>query len=194
MVSADKPYMAFAQNLVLSIIPIINWSKQTMYTLTKEDIKTIQSADTICFDRYDGKDTMRAIYDEKKNAKGWVKPSAQYEFEVDARFTSYIDAPYEWKPSRCYAHLPVYRNLSFHDTTATFIDFLKAGDSITLAWTTSVGNGYLEHARSTIEGNCHDAPLYHDTLHATITRGNKKYTFLLESSVCVNNSAKMIKG
>lgn len=67
----------------------------------------------------------------------------------------------------------------------TFISLLRPGDEVSLWWYYDAGNGYLERAG-----------LHKDVLRVKITRylkrQTKRFTFAIASSVCEDNSARML--
>jgi len=167
-----------------------------MYTLTKDDIKALRKADTLCPDYYQGKSALRILRDHKSTKDGGRVEYPEVALDVSSNFTVYktADAPdgyggneYDAKPSRCFAHVSAH-----YEVGQYIVDTLREGDQIGLEWSANVSNGYMWNIRCAhpqYEGQ----RIYHDTCVLRIRRGNKDYTVKLADSHCPDNSARMMR-
>jgi hypothetical protein len=169
----------------------------TLDGLTKDDIAALRAADSaICFSFVRGSAEAfggagcgsimaSARVTPPKGFTGSSPADAQYTISCRARITLYEDAPKDaqaWSYVSAFVYCPVYRHEGSNSPLTTWIDFLRVGDVVSLNFAANT-NGYGRNAG-----------LYMDQLTAHVKRGKKTYAFLLEVSVCPNNTARMIQG
>jgi hypothetical protein len=153
--------------------------------ITKLDVKALKDAHRVSFHFVDGKTTIRGSKKTKKTGP-YEEREKQYDIESESTFSGIGG----WKPHGCFAMLS-----TTHDTEwQTVVSFIKTGDEISLHWTAN-SNGYLDN--SSVKEGHHAAGerLYRDELRLLIKRerSNKRYAFLIEVSICPDNSARMIR-
>jgi hypothetical protein len=147
------------------------------YALTKEDISHLRVADDISVS-YRPKETRVVV--RKKNPKYGHAPFAERELEY---VLPVLVTDYSGKASRCFESVPLWR-YSTGSAAATAIDSLKVGDEVEFQF-------YPDHSTNAYAGN---ARLHVDALFLYVTRGKKRFEYLLEVSVCPDNSARMCQG
>ena len=163
---------------------------ETVVPLTATDIKALRLADTsICFYAKNlnewgtgiGQIIARKrneVKQEKNNpfAPSYI-PDSEYSLSVYSRLTDYSDVYVDKARLKCYSYVPAYM-----EHIKTFAEMLKVGDILTLEWIRDNNSQYLSHAG-----------LHNDELQVVVVRGNKRLCFKIESSICENNSARMIR-
>lgn len=164
-------------------------SEVTTVGLTKVDLKALRSADAICFDHYS----------EKGEPRRGIRAIKKVENDPwDTERTHFVP---------CRSHVAVYDRDSFgasatdeakcfqmincaqyDDYWKTIVGLLREGDEVVLKWTGANNNGYLTQAKAGGD------ELYRDDLALFVRRnGSLKYSFQVSTSICPNNSARMIK-
>lgn len=74
---------------------------------------------------------------------------------------------------------------SYNDAWKTTVSLLRVGDKLTLHWARGAWNTErMENATPAFYG---------DTLHLIVTRGEKVLTFHVDTSICEDNSARMVR-
>lgn len=157
--------------------------------LTAMDLKAIKLADRISFHSVDGKSWI-CCTKELRNVGPFDDRTRDYKIETTSTFNKN-------KPEnpRCFEML--YSG-QWNEEWATIRAFLRKGDVLSLHWDQDGHrNGYTKRARIT-EHDEHGSPglgmeLHVDTLYLKIKRAYKRYSFLLEVSICPDNSARMIQ-
>jgi len=148
-----------------------------MYKLTKQDINALRKADDVCF-----------YYNQKEgNYLIAIKEATRKEkennpFIRDCQFKINLDTEINPKPKPMKAFASAYS-----ETFKGIAEFLKPNDQIKLEWyKDALTNQYL------IEQNLHGDALY---LRVERERGKsiKFFKFLIDTSICPDNTARMIK-
>lgn len=157
--------------------------------LTVNDIKALKQADRISFHHVGGKAWI-CCTKEMRNVGPFDDRTRDYRIECVSTFNKN-------KPEnpRCFAM--VYSS-QWNEEWETIRVFLHKGDVLSLHWDRD-GNrsGYVARSKITEKAEYGDGgygmELHVDTLYLKIKRGEKKFSFLLEMSVCPDNSARMIQ-
>jgi hypothetical protein len=155
--------------------PTMTTTDTTASPLTAQDIKVLRSADALCY-RLDTKGDVSQIEAIKEASRDnpWeqrkVLPIA---FEIE-NYEKGVRVVGAW------VRLPRYK----WDATplGTLLDLLRPGDELSARLITGNNNGYMT-----------EAGLHRDEFVLQLTRGKKKMLFLLEVSVCPQNSARMAR-
>lgn len=154
--------------------------------LTAVDLKALRTADDLVFRCIDGASTIKCI----KRVTGDPWQTEKY-YSIDVESHGAKDASEFCNSSQ------------YHEEMRTTLKHLKVGDLLTLAWHKDYGsNGYAKAASH--DGSYVEA--YHDTvssfqcLHVDVLRlevrkeGKEgKDVYHLATSICPNNSARMIR-
>ncbi len=132
-----------------------------------------------------------------------VKSSGPYEdreksceFRVQSRVYCY--APNDFgtdvtKTARCFAMTHNYDHSP--NSFGALLGLLRAGDELRLYWCgDGLANGYLRGVTNVTTDHGQYSTLHGDYLEATIHRnGEHKYTVRLETSLCPDNTARMVR-
>ena len=150
--------------------------------LTKIQIAQLRNADSIVFRHTQGESRIEA--DKKANPQtGFdqtVFISTNYVLDDYAGFGGGLDKKIENKKFKGFSWIS---SSQYCDLWQTIASFLRAGDILTLYWIHSDNSESLESAGF----SC-------DELRLKIERGNKDYTFLIQTAVTHRNSlGRMIK-
>ena len=175
-----------------------------MTTLTKQDLKCLKNADSICFDFNNDRGQLTSQIRCNKDASHSNDGFSQTHYiECDSKFEIYLDnldGKYQSittkKPSHCFGYIstPIYE-----EEWQTTLSLLKENDTLVFKWQSS-SEGYIGNAKTTIKGDnggyiAFEERLYYDKLFLTVIRENgKKLSFHIATSICPNNSARMIQG
>lgn len=180
----------------------------TPFTLTKEHLKALRTADSICFDHYKGPKggtgKIRAI---KRTPKDIWEKEKTIEVPAVSTVRGY---------GTCHERIQVSpdtiscfdmaHSAQYDEELQTILSLLRVGDEIEMVWVAGGGNGYVKRARVTekeYDTDGKETPyqpglgemLYHDKLYIRIRRNDKpKYFFHYADSICPNNTARMIRG
>jgi len=155
-------------------------------TLTRDDLKALRQCDRAVFgtDRGESQGYIRCVKELKKRGP-FDDDEREHRIECEAYGTVYggggLCDSQPLRDSGRRAFELVYNYEHAATPFGTFAALARPGDSITLHWTGAGGNQYEERA-----GLCRDS------LSIEITRGKHRFTFLLDVSVCPDNSARMI--
>jgi len=158
--------------------------------LTSEDIKIIKATnDSVCgvfratgivdcFNEDHGQMALRLNITKKVYGKS-VK--FEHTIPVSGRVESYgnygrNDSNFNPDRGFSYTNAPQYSQ-----KWRTFVDFIRKGDVISFLWRSDNNNQYLEYAK-----------LHHDEFFIVVERGNKKYSFFINSGTCRQNSGRML--
>lgn len=140
--------------------------------LSKEDLKALKNADSVCFDLSNGNHSIHAVK-ERENSEDGFRQTVK--MDVAGSVTSYQS---DFTPTHGFVYLG---SIKFDAQWQTVVSFLKENDELWLRWTADAGNGYVK-----------DANLHYDTLHLTVKR-SKQFEFHIYDSVCPDNSARMLR-
>jgi len=171
--------------------------------LTKQDLKCLKNSDSICFDfnndRKQEESQIRCNQTGSKTNTGfdqthYIKCESRFDIYVDKEGSNYQTISYT-KPVHCFGWVssPKYDNV-----WQSILTNIKENDSIILDWK-SCSDGYIKGCSCTVKSDngsyiARDERIYKDDLYITILKSTgKRLTFHLETSICPNNSARMIK-
>jgi len=157
--------------------------------VSKQEIRALKNADAVCFDYIDGESRIRAIKNGENNGSGFDQ-TVQVECETQLQQYTNDAAPIcETRITGAYHYA---NGGKWNERMQTIWGSLREGDTITLQWSASTGNGYLQKAH-TEDG----MRLFRDTLTLKIRRSLKNdvkhLVFSVNESICPANSARMIK-
>lgn len=142
-------------------------------TLDQSDIKALKKAKSVVFFYKNGRSFMNVILDDSDRSK-------DYE----------IDCGLELSGSRDLGEIIHASHVVMHpqldEEWQTILSALREGDEVTIKWRACNNNQYLNRAG-----------LYKDEVYLVIRRTvrgrQKKFTYHVASSICENNTAKMVK-
>jgi hypothetical protein len=156
-----------------------------MTIIDKTDLTALRKADSVCFDHNirttAGPERVSMIRAIKRAPYDTTDPFAQdvtHAINVDSRAFSY-DHPSDSDNLTAFEML---HSAQVTETWQTIVGLLRVGDDLKLVWAAGNSNGYLEESN-----------LHRDELRLEVTRNGKRLTFHVATSVCPNNSARMIK-
>ncbi len=162
---------------------------ETVVGLTSLDLKALRQADTVSFHHHNGQSSIRASK-RIRNPGPFDAPEKDYEFNVYAEFYGKHVNGFSAETAACFA---MEHGCNYSEEWRTIVSFLKSGDVLSLVWSADAGsNNYLENSR-VVEGHGKGERLYADRLYLGIKRGDKQFKFFLQSQICPDNTARMIK-
>lgn len=140
---------------------------------TSEDLKALMKAKSVVFFYRQGRSYLNCIMDDDNRSK-------DYE----------IDCGLELSGSRDLGEIIHASHVVMHpqldEEWQTILSALREGDEVTIKWRACNNNQYLNRAG-----------LYKDEVYLVIRRTvrgrQKKFTYHVASSICENNTAKMVK-
>ena len=152
--------------------------------ITKEDTKALRLADTLVFhhlrpDRRNGHiGCIRALKRVKSAPPFNFEDTAEYEIGVDSLVRNY--GP---KVDKDILHAAVVLNARWVSSIGTTLkSVIRAGDEVELEW-----------LRNNTTTNHENAGLVCDELHMHILRGKRRFVYLVDTQVGLDNSARMIR-
>ena len=148
--------------------------------LSKLDVKALREAEDLCFYNTDGK--CEIVGRRKVEGKPY-ETEARYLITVQGRMTDYGHERYSSQSLdkyRCFAMVTNYRYSP--SEIDTIVRQLREGDELTLDWIADGGNGYVK-----------DAGLHEDFLYLLVKRGEKTMRYHVQSNICPENTARMIR-
>jgi len=145
------------------------------------DLRALRTADAVSFRFADGAYTITARRDREKTQDGFDQTIV---IPCSGRVIDYGDK--NWgKTDNEYRHChECILTPAFDEVWQTSLGFIKPGDMLALHWVVSQ-NGHTQ-----------DHGLYADTLKLVIDRpgkASKRYTFIIRTQVCPDNTARMIR-
>lgn len=148
------------------------------HTLTADDLKALRMADaSVCFFT-DG--TEESYIRCSKKVKGDpYRQEMDYQIQADGFINYYGSGSGTMKGRKAFGMVSCPK---YDAVWQTVCAMLRVGDELTLKWTQSNNNQYVD-----------DANLHVDDLRLCVKRGDKMYEFFIEYSICPDNSARMIK-
>lgn len=155
--------------------------------ITKELAKDFKDAKrAVIWRDSKGQGAIKLIFES--TLKG-IKVEAEKWYLVDTSLTSYENSQSwgkDWNKYTEGSHPSCVTSLMWldhnQDTANTAFRFLKEGDDITFRFTGSTHN------------NIREVGFHHDKLELLVNRKGTRHLFLLDDSICPNNSARMIGG
>ena len=156
-------------------------------TLTKDDVKALRTCERAVFSTAAGEMTGTiACRRDNPNPGPFGDAEREHIIATDAHGTYYNNddtfgsVPLHttgrraWSLQYNYEHTPT--------TFGTLAALVRTGDRLTLRWIAGGGNEYEKRAQ-----------LYRDSLSVEVRRGTKTLVFLIDVSVCPDNTARMIR-
>lgn len=170
--------------------------------LTKDDIKALRNCDRVSF--Y----FIRNIQNKKTLYHSYISATFVHKIKGingELEKTEYIDIP-------AFDRIHTYNGINSESVKACFCmnhfgqgsqwqaiaAFLRVGDMLEIEWLVDNASGYISKSVYTDESRyVSNQQLHKDDCKLTVIRGQaskkKRYTFLIESAVCPNNTARMVK-
>jgi len=153
--------------------------------LTTHDIEALRRATTVSFHTHTGSASdlfgtyIKASFDKdvvtRKNAELFPETD-EYHGRTRTIVTEIKQETFE--------AFAMIHSAQYHNAWLTTVHALRKGDEIGLRWMADWGtNDYLRNAN-----------LHADELHLTVNRGKKHYTFVIDRSVTLDNTARMVRG
>lgn len=149
------------------------------HELTAEDIKSLRTAGTLCFDwnRRAGTAGIRAI----KECSG--QDDYTYKVPTGSRLTDYATDRWGGTDTSDLNTGYVYKgSVRFCERTQTWLGLLKPGDKLTLLW---VANGNSQITK--------DAGLHEDSLDLLVERKGKRLVFRVDDRCGLDDLARMLR-
>jgi len=153
--------------------------------LTKLDIAALRKADRIVFAHHAGASTIRAIKENKPSEKEPFARDIEHEISCQWRLEDYAegDSHIAYDAHRDGAFSAFESVCNYDNCWNTIASLLRENDVVTLEWKRDARRcGYLE-----------SATLHGDALDIRIDRGKARLTFHLETSICEDNTARMVR-
>lgn len=161
------------------------------HVLSAYDLKALRQADSVSFHFCDGKGLITG-HKRLRNPGPYAGREESYDIAVESEFFSTRGV----KPNS----FTMFHSAKYNDVWPTVVRNLKKGDKLILVWCADhFTNGYLGCARvgpTDRKGDPHCGAgmiLHADALYLKVVRGNLRLQFLLDVSVCVDNTARMIR-
>jgi len=160
------------------------------YEITKVDIAAMRKADIICFRHSNGKSQIEAVkkMTEKELQKNPFQTEIRIDIACDYRLHDYdkdkisSDESDSYRKGNNFKAFEMLHSAQYTETWITIASLLKAGDALTLFW--------VRDGKS--NGLCVEAGLHGDELIMIITRDAREMHFSIDTSISLNNSARMI--
>lgn len=142
--------------------------------LTKDDLKALRTADSVTFSHgSDGRHYVRGI---RRLTVDGFETEVRREIRVPSNIRSY-----DSDRKRSYGHaFEMINSAQYDDDWKTVVSLLRTGDELALLWYAGNSNAYVS-----------DANLRRDELRLIVNRGNRRLSFLIDVSVCADNTARM---
>jgi hypothetical protein len=147
--------------------------------LTKIDISALKKADIIYFRTHKGESNIECvkIKSEKEKIEDPYRDNIRYNISVKHNLQDY--GRIKIVENNFMAFGLVY---NYSEVMESIIAFLKENDEITLVWVRDNNNQYV------------GVSLHVDVLKIRINRGDKTFLFIIDHSVCEDNTTRMIQG
>lgn len=146
-----------------------------MHEITNAEARAIKHADTLCFDHHaDGTGCIRAIQSADNSPSGFEQT-----ITVEATSSRVNNYGPQADAFTGFSHCG---SAKFSDVARTLVRHLRPGSQFTMRWT-----------RDNSSPITRDAGLYVDLLHLTVQHGRTTDCFLVDYSVGLDNSARMIR-
>ncbi len=169
--------------------------------LCKEDLKAMRLADSVSF-HYNGEAEGSKIHCSKRvrDVGPYDDREKHWDVIVQSTFgTVSMCSDHGKKPSSCFEMM---FGTQFHQEWQTVVSCLKVGDELTLHWVADgQSTGYSKRCRITETNDNGESyspgmgmAIHADCLYLKVKRGEKRLSFLLDVSLCPDNSARMIRG
>lgn len=157
-----------------------------MYELTKDDVRALRQANRLVVhlsaQYHDGDGLVRLVKDETDELK---EKETVLPIPVREEQQYYVDGKVGIRGQN-FAHVSLYQNFATTPPATSVLRSLRAGDKVSLAFNADAGtNTYVARAG-----------LHADALWLYVARkGSKSHeTYVLDESVCPENSARMCQG
>lgn len=149
--------------------------------LDKDDVKAIRNADTICFRYANGTATVECI---KKDRDEFGEKERRRDITVlGTVFNGYDEDMGRARGQSFTSAFVHFGSAQYHEGWRTIAQMLRTGDQLRLEFRTDdATNGYVK-----------DAKLHADLLYLRVERAGKRMFFLLDVSVCPDNTARMVQ-
>lgn len=159
----------------------------TVRSLTRIDVQALRQCDRICF-HHDHDGSRIVAIKEIKKAGPFEDRERQHTISCHGQVRPYRASSVDG--ARCFSMLHSGR---FNEEWMTIVGFVRAGDELRLDWSPDgMTNGYVEKSR-VVEGCGEGLQLHADVLYLKVIRGKKRFSFMVDVEICVDNSARMIK-
>ena len=154
----------------------------TIPTIDRDDLKAMRTADAVVFRSYrDGDSTIECVkkdrdeFGEKERRRNIAVYGSVYNgYDADGGRCRGEEMRYGCVVLTCAQYVENWR---------TVVSLLRVGDELRLEFRTDEAtNGYVK-----------DAGLHADELWLRVDRNNKRLYFLIETSICPSNSARMCR-
>lgn len=163
--------------------------------LSPQDIAALREADNVTFHVMKGCGFIRCHLDGYRGEPRIFTKREQVlfpdvdlrdrrrEIGVDQSTHGYTDAGLStWQADKQTTAFHMEHGSKYDRPWQTVVSLLRTGDVLRLDFVGSNNNGYLK-----------EAGLHLDSLTLSVTRGKRRMEFLLATSVCPDNSARMVK-
>lgn len=160
--------------------------------LTADDVKAMRTADSVSFHftRSEGS-TIRATKRVKKPGP-FDDRERHHEVQTGTSFNGFHESGLRVATDNAIC-FEMIMSAEYCEVWQTVVAFLKPGDVLRLNWyADAMTSGYVKESVTTVEGS-RGCNLHADALYLRVQRGEKRFAFLLDVSVCPSNTARMIR-
>jgi hypothetical protein len=160
-------------------------TETTIPTLDRDDLKALRNADTVCFRYHDEVATIECL---KRDSDEFGAKERRRDITVEGVVYNGYDADGgRARGAEMNYGFAMFHSAKYTENWRTIVGLLRADDTLRLEFRTDdATNGYVK-----------DAGLHADELWLRIERGEgphrKRLYFLLDASVCPDNSARMCR-
>jgi hypothetical protein len=156
-----------------------------MPTLTKMDVAALRKGDVLCVhltSQYP-KGLMRVIKHANRNEANPFAQDQEHIIDAPVTLNGFNGrAEIESGRAKCFGHVTFYHGQ--HTPAPCIVQTLREGDDITFRFYPDAHtNGYVSKAG-----------LPGDVLYLDVRRGDKRFSWELENSICPDNTARMCQG
>ena len=149
------------------------------YRVSKIDVAALKKADRVVFRHIRGESQIEAIKEaDERNPFEQVRA-----IPCGAKFVDYSERKVFGPALDTFTGFEMFHTPNYNEEWTTIIGLLREGDELTLVWTR---DGFTAQTHE-------DAALHGDRLSLAVKRGEKTMRFHLETRVCPDNTARMIR-
>lgn len=160
-------------------------TETTTSGLTKLDIQALKQASRVAFHLSKGQSSIVGIK-EVANPGPYDERDRRHEILCKTEMRDYRHGAYgngERTPLESYSCFELVHGGQYDECWRTVVDSLRVGDELKLQWVADGGNQYTK-----------EVGLHLDMLRLMARRANGKWlAWLIDVSICPNNSARMIR-
>lgn len=161
--------------------------------ISADDVKALRQADTVSFHFTRGAGSGIVARKRVKNPGPFGDREREHEVAAGAAFNGAHESGDRVGTENANCHAMVM-SAQVDECWQTVAAFLKPGDVLRLNWyADAMTNGYLEGAAVRPGHHAAGQTLHADALYLRITRGERRFAFLIDVEICPSNTARMIR-